>query len=855
MVLHFINLGSLVQGWGNAQDTLSEQVREEKYRTASYAYDTKSTFFRESLSSLAAFNLEELPATGLADIKKLIRDLSSLSTERVEDLQLFKDNPKALQNLVLITEYSPDPQVKSQSSKLLANIMRNSFSARAMPSNADKINMEKFLKIIEADGEISKSSAAVDFLNTLNAQLGGLHQNLSKFFANLEGGLDANVGKILSEPLKKGLIAGEITTILNDPMKMIETLRLNPNGNSAENKLLHQVLDLGAAVFQSKSSSSLDPAWQQLFKNVISAKTDAQVKKAVDAVQEKMIAAHEACSSHDAKIHNTNNLLSLVQVNLGLSPAKSGEDNKEILFSRIPRANYISLAGDGNKELREILVHDIYTQSQKNEIVWSNISKVLDKVTSPDLDTMINILLPSSQENGTYYSIQGPSGPTGLMIGKFNEQLRSNTNQEVIRLSCSGFERKALTECSDEEKKLFLTEVLKLDRDNPNSKRIQEVQRTNSKICIFDKAFEAVSRDLDKYVDNYPVNSDIQERLEHRLALAKRTLAKEQGIFYGNFVALNETLDKMSIPSYNGDQILNSSSFGEILKARLANLYDGEMIFTKMLADLAKKSEERKVTEPQELKDFQSAKLEQLKAALDPGISIYSDNNQKDIDYISYTIRANQGTCKLISLHNPYAESLLKKYEELEAVKKQDIPHDLSKELGKDHNSQIVKSMIRKTNLEHELEILFLKTISAEKDYSGSATSSCQAWLPSRLSGGLVTLIAEKEKRFTIVTDLVRSIQESLRQGGASISNQKDDTSARRFTEMLGVVQQSLFQSTDRSAENFGENLQKYYEVKNPSTANAVTEEPSMAKKCLIYLMRFISDFVLLKPTHFRMPF
>jgi hypothetical protein len=727
-----------------------------KSRTAACASDTSSSVFRDNLNLLASVDLnsKSLSSAELQvlenTLKPVIESLSSLCVEKTDDLQLFKNNPKAIQNLVLIaSEYPMNPEVKDQASKLLAAIIRNSLSPRAFSSNADKGNLEKFLKVIEASDKVEKYSAAVDFLSSLNGQRGGLTENLGKFYSTLEKGLDAGLGAVLSEPLQKGLIAQEISTILNDPMEFIETLKQSSTVlNTDENRLVHKILDLAASNFGvvADSNSGLDPKWQELFKNVISAKTDTQVKLAVGNVGQQMLETVNALSHHDSEVQSAENLLSLVKVNLGLYP-------------------------------------------------------------------------------------------------------------------------------DDSQKRAFLVQ-----------------------------AFSNIEGSLSKFLHNSPMNSSVEERLEFYLALQKRTLEQEQRDFNRNFVALSEILNKLSMPMVQEDgQIINSSGFGGILKQRLSDLYDGEMVFTKIVEDLGENDFEINAKNESPSKTAQALQLQQLVSSLQARQDILNGDHNKDSMYFNFALAAisdNRLEYERISSHNIYAAELLKHKDSIPDTKRelqailntQDSSNPCVQELNRylvaDQNSLLFKQIlenkqelktlgiysdlerlvIKKVKLEQDLDLLFFKTMAAEREHRLSTGTKSEDidltnLMPShgfdmekypllkdssifKDQNALNSLIEAKEEKSQVINNLIDVTVKSFTRDGSSFSSENANALAERFTEMLGVVKDSLFnEPNDRAAHNFRVNLKEYHSANINNTV--LDQAPALAQRFLIQIMRFIENLLV----------
>ena len=861
----------------NRADRRSQEFQRNssaKSRTLDYVNDTSSSVFRDNLNVLASVDLNSKSLSSVEldklekTLKSVIGSLSSLNVEKTDDLQLFKNNPKAIQNLVLIaSEYPMNPEVKNQASKLLAAIMRNSLSPSAFLSNADKGNLEAFLKIIEASDKTEKCSAAVDFLSSLNGQRGGLTENLGKFYSTLEKGLDAGLGAVLSEPLKKGFIAKEISTILNDPMEFIETLKQSSTVlNTGENQLSHKILDLAASSFGEAAGSDLDPKWQEIFKNVISAKTDNQVKLAVDKLSVQIRKTVDALSAHDSTVQNVENLLSLVKANLGLHP------NNQI---------YLGDSSDSSIDdtMKKILVNEIYTNSEKNTIVWSNIDKVLDQINGRDLDQMIYVLAAKKDASGlrtfnpnlhlNILDIKNPPAPDNIA-------LTFNTTRGMVSDTLDSF--------SDSQKRDFLLQVFAGNLDS-----------------VEEEAFLDIKKRLPEILNDFPVNDSIEERLEAYLALQKRTLKQEQKDFNKNFVAVSEILKTLSMPMVqeNG-QIINSSGFGGILKQRLSDLYDGEMVFTKIVEGLGENDFEINTASKSSSKTVQTLQLQQLVSSLEARQDTQNHDHNGDSMYFNFALSAikdNRFEYERISSHNIYAAKLLEHEKsnfnavgDLRKVLDAQDPSNtciqkLRGYLGSDQNALLFKQvlenkqelvtlgiynqleelLIKKVKSEQDLDLLFFKTMAAEREYklsTGTKPENINLTNLLRIYGfdeekypllkdssifknenALNSLIEAKEKKSNVMTNLIDATVKSFNKDDSAIFNNNANTLAERFTEMLGVVKESLFnEPNDKAADNFKVNLKRYHSDNISSTI--VDDASSLAQRFLVQIMRFINDFI-----------
>ncbi|MBU6196275.1 MAG: hypothetical protein KGO93_01750 [Cyanobacteria bacterium REEB446] len=882
-----------VQGYkDNRANRRSEQFQRnlsEKSRTADYANDTSSSVFRDNLNILASIDLNSTSLSSVElekTLKPVMESLSSLCVEKTDDLQLFKNNPKAIQNLVLLaSEYDSDPEMKDQSSKLLAAVMRNSLSPSAFSSNADKGNLEKFLKVIEASDKVEKYSAAVDFLTSLNGQRGGLTENLGKFYSTLEKGLDAGLGAVLSEPLQKGLIAKEISTILNDPMNFIEILKQSSTGvNTGENQLSHKILDLAASSFGEAAGSVLDPKWQELFKNVISAKTDTQVKLAVDELSKQMLNTVKALSAHDSKVQNVENLLSLVKVNLDLHP------NNQI---------YLGDSSDSSIDdaMKKILVNE-YTNSEKDTLVWSNVDKVLDCIHGQDLDEMIYVLAAKADASGLrsfHTSLNLNILDTMNPLAPDNIALTFNTPRGMVH--------NTLDSLNDSQKRAFLVQAFAENNQVTTNERDALLNAQNmSGVKVFDQAFSNIQGRLSEVLHSFPVNHSIEERLETYLALQKRTLEQEQKDFNKNFVALSEVLNKLSMPMVqeNG-QIINSSGFGGILKQRLSGLYDGEMVFTKILEGLGENDFEINTVAKSSSKTAQTLQLQQLVSSLEARRDNRDHDHNEDSMYFDLADCAmfdNRLEYERIASHNIYAAELLKHQDsipdmkrEFQAVLNTQDPRNacvrrLKAYLEADQNSllftQILENkqelvklgiysdlerlVIKKVKLEQDLDLLFFKTMAAEREHRLSTGTKSEDidltnLMPShgfdmekypllkdssifKDQNALNSLIEAKEKKSKVMNDLISTTVKSFSQDDSTLSNKKANVLAERFTEMLGVVKDSLFnEPNDRAAHNFKVNLQEYHSANINNTV--LDQAPALAQRFLIQIMRFIENLLV----------
>ena len=912
-------VATAVQGYkDNRANGRSDQFQRnlsEKSRTAAYASDTSSSVFRDNLNVLASVDLNSKSLSSVEldklekTLKPVIESLSSLDVEKADDLQLFKNNPKAIQNLVLIaSEYPMNPAVKNQASKLLAAIMRNSLSPSAFLSNADKGNLEAFLKIIEASDKTQKYFAAVDFLSSLNGQRGELTENLGKFYSTLQEGLDAGLGKIISKPLQERLIAQEISVILNDPMKFIDQLKQSSTGvNTGENQLSHKILDLAASSFGEAAGSALDPKWHELFKNVISAKTDTQVKLAVDEVSKQMLNTvgleydfktntftFKALAGHYSKVQNVENLLSLVKVNLDLHP-----NNNRSLPSRPENQIYLGASSDPSIDdaMKKILVNEIYTNSEKNTLVWSNIDKVLDCIHGQDLDEMIYVLAAKADASG---------------LRQFNRDLCLNVldttnplapdNIALIFNTQRGMVSGTLGSLTDSQKRDFLLQASPQNLATAEQKALLEAEDASGG-KFFNKAFSNIKGKLPEMLHNFPVNHSVEERLETHLALQKRTLEQEQKDFNKNFVALSGVLNKLSIPMLQADgQIINSLGFGGILKQRLSDLYDGEMVFTKILEDLGENDFEINTVAKSSSKTAQTLQLQQLVSSLQARRDTLNADHNEDAMYFNFAYSAisdNRLEYERISSHNIYAAELLKKHQDsipdmkrkFHAILNTQDPSNtcvrrLKAYLEADQNSllftQILENkqelvtlgiysdlerlVIEKVKLEQDLDLLFFKTMAAEREHKLSTGTKSENidltnLMPShgfdmekypllkdssifKDQNALNSLIEAKEKKSQVVNDLIDVTVKSFSQDDSTLSNKKANVLAERFTDMLGVVKDSLFnEPNDRAAHNFRVNLEEYHSANINNTV--LDQAPALAQRFLIQIMRFIENLLV----------
>lgn len=875
-----------VKGYGaNGANGISLFKRNlsEKSRTAAYASDTSSSVFRDNLNILASIDLNSKALSSVElekTLKPVMESLSSLNVEKTDDLQLFKNNPKAIQNLVLLaSEYGDNPEIKDSSSKLLATIMRNSLSSSVFSSNADKGNLEKFLKVIEASDKVEKYSAAVDFLSSLNGQRGGLTENLGKFYSTLEKGLDAGLGAVLSEPLQKGLIAKEISTILNDPMNFIETLKQSSTGvNTAENQLSHQILDLAASSFGEAAGSALDPKWHELFKNVISAKTDTQVKLAVGKIGEQMLETVNALSHHDSEVQSAANLLSLVKVNLGLYP------NDSSLSSRPENQIYLGDSSDSSIDyaMKKVLVNEIYSDSEKNTLVWSNIDKVLDRINGPDLDQMIYVLAAKADASG----LRSFSAGLSLNVSNTTNPLAPD-NITLTFNTPMGMVSDTLDSLSDSQKRAFLVQAF----------------AENNQVTTDERDALLDAQNMSGVLNNFPVNHSVEQRLETYLALQKRTLEQEQEDFNKNFVAVSEILNKLSMPMLqeNG-QIVNSSGFGGILKQRLSDLYDGEMVFTKIVEDLGENDFEINTVAKSSSKTAQTLQLQQLVSSLQARQDTQNGDHNEDSMYFNVAltaIRDNTAEYERISSHNTYAAELLQKYntsipetrkEFQDLLNAQDPSNTCVQELNRylvaDQNSLLFKQIlenkqelktlgiysdlerlvIKKVKLEQDLDLLFFKTMAAERVHRlSTGTKSGDIDLTNLMpshgfdmekypllkdssifkdQNALNSLIEAKEEKSQVINNLIDVTVKSFIQDDSTLSSKKANALAERFTEMLGVVKDSLFnEPNDRAAHNFKVNLEKYHSANINNTV--LDPAPALAQRFLIQIMRFIENLLV----------
>lgn len=904
-----------VEGYkANRANRRSEEFQRnlsEKSRTAAYASDTSSSVFRDNLNVLASIDLNSKSLSSVElekTLKPVMESLSSLNVEKTDDLQLFKNNPKAIQNLVLLaSEYGDNPEIKDSSSKLLAAIIRNSLSPSAFLSNADKGNLEEFLKIIEASNKVEKYSAAVDFLSSLNGQRGGLTENLGKFYSALEKGLDAGLGKTISEPLQRGLIAKEISVILNDPMNFIETLKQSSTGvNTGENQLSHKILDLAASSFGEAAGSALDPKWHELFKNVISAKTDTQVKLAVDEVSKQMLNTvgleydcktntftFKALAGHYSKVQNVENLLSLVKVNLDLHP-----NNNRSLPSRPENQIYLGDSSDSSIDdaMKKILVNEIYTNPEKNTLVWSNVDKVLDRINGHDLDEMIYVLAAKADASGLR------SFHAGLnlnILDMMNPLVPDNI--ALIFNTQRGMVHGTLESLDDNQKRAFLVQAFAKIQDSREKDALLDAQNMSG-VKVFDQAFSNIKGRLSEVLHNFPVNHSVEERLETYLALQKRTLEQEQKDFNKNFVAVSDVLNKLSMPivQENG-QIINSPGFGGILKQRLSDLYDGEMVFTKIVEDLGKNDFEINAKNESPSKTIQTLQLQQLVSSLQARQDNRDADHNKDSMYsifADYAISDNRLEYERISSHNIYAAELLKHQDsipdtkrEFQAILNTQDPSNtcvrkLKACLEADQNSLLFKHIlenkqelvtlgiysdlerlvIKKVKLEQDLDLLFFKTMAAEREHKLSTGTKSENidltnLMPShgfdmekypllkdssifKDQNALNSLIEAKEKKSKVVNNLIDVTVKSFSQDDSTLSNKKANVLAERFTEMLGVVKDSLFnEPNDRAAHNFKVNLQEYHSANINNTV--LDQAPALAQRFLIQIMRFIENLLV----------
>ncbi|MEB3314881.1 MAG: hypothetical protein VKK32_01535 [Candidatus Melainabacteria bacterium] len=879
--------------------SLFKRNLSEKSRTADYVSNTSSSVFRDNLNILASIDLNSKSLSSVElekTLKPVMESLSSLNVEKTDDLQLFKDNPKAIQNLVLLaSEYGDNPEIKDSSSKLLATIMRNSLSPSVFSSNADKENLEKFLKVIEASDKVEKYSAAVDFLSSLNGQRGGLAENLGKFYSTLEKGLDAGLGAVLSEPLQKGLIAKEISTILNDPMNFIETLKQSSTGvNTAENQLSHQILDLAASSFGEAAGSALDPKWHELFKNVISAKTDTQVRLAVGKIGEQMLETVNALSHHDSEVQSAANLLSLVKVNLGLYP------NDSSLSSRPENQIYLGDSSDSSIDyaMKKVLVNEIYSDSEKNTLVWSNIDKVLDRINGPDLDQMIYVLAAKADASG----LRSFSAGLSLNVSNITNPLAPD-NITLTFNTPMGMVSDTLDSLSDSQKRTFLFRSFGQNRIDTTEQRALLEAKDVSGGRFFNKAFSDIKARLPEMLNNFPVNHSIEERLETYLALQKRTLEQEQKDFNKNFVALSEALNKLSMPIIQEDgKIVNSSGFGEILKQRLSDLYDGEMVFTKILESLGENDFEINTVAKSSSKTAQTLQLQQLVSSLQARQDTQNGDHNEDSMYFNVAltaIRDNTAEYERISSHNTYAAELLQKYntsipetrkEFQDLLNAQDPSNTCVQELNRylvaDQNSLLFKQIlenkqelvtlgiysdlerlvIKKVKLEQDLDLLFFKTMAAERVHRlSTGTKSGDIDLTNLMpshgfdmekypllkdssifkdQNALNSLIEAKEEKIQVINNLIDVTVKSFSQDDSTLSNKSANALAERFAEMLGVVKDSLFnEPNDRAAHNFKVNLQEYHSANINNTV--LDQAPALAQRFLIQIMRFIENLLV----------
>jgi hypothetical protein len=875
-----------VRGYGaNGANGISLFKRNlsEKSRTAAYASDTSSSVFRDNLNILASIDLNSKALSSVElekTLKPVMESLSSLNVEKTDDLQLFKNNPKAIQNLVLLaSEYGDNPEIKDSSSKLLATIMRNSLSPSVFSSNADKGNLEKFLKVIEASDKVEKYSAAVDFLSSLNGQRGGLTENLGKFYSTLEKGLDAGLGAVLSEPLQKGLIAKEISTILNDPMNFIETLKQSSTGvNTAENQLSHQILDLAASSFGEAAGSALDPKWHELFKNVISAKTDTQVKLAVGKIGEQMLETVNALSHHDSEVQSAANLLSLVKVNLGLYP------NDSSLSSRPENQIYLGDSSDSSIDyaMKKVLVNEIYSDSEKNTLVWSNIDKVLDRINGPDLDQMIYVLAAKADASG----LRSFSAGLSLNVSNTTNPLAPD-NITLTFNTPIGMVSDTLDSLSDSQKRAFLVQAF----------------AENNQVTTDERDALLDAQNMSGVLNNFPVNHSVEQRLETYLALQKRTLEQEQKDFNKNFVAVSEVLNKLSMPMLQeSGQIVNSSGFGGVLKQRLSDLYDSEMVFTKIVEDLGENDFEINAKNESPSKTAQTLQLQQLVSSLQARQDILNGDHNKDSMYFNVAltaIRDNTAEYELISSHNTYATELLQKYntsipetrkEFQDLLNAQDPSNTCVQELNRylvaDQNSLLFKQIlenkqelktlgiysdlerlvIKKVKLEQDFDLLFFKTMAAERVHRlSTGTKSGDIDLTNLMpshgfdmekypllkdssifkdQNALNSLIEAKEEKIQVINNLIDVTVKSFSQDDSTLLNKNANALAERFTEMLGVVKDSLFnEPNDRAAHNFKVNLEKYHSANINNTV--LDQAPALAQRFLIQIMRFIENLLV----------
>ena len=869
----------------NGADRRSQEFQRNlsaKSRTADYVSDTSSSVFRDNLNILASIDLNSKALSSVElekTLKPVMESLSSLNVERTDDLQLFKDNPKAIQNLVLLaSEYGDNPEIKDSSSKLLATIMRNSLSPSVFSSNADKGNLEKFLKVIEASDKVEKYSAAVDFLSSLNGQRGGLTENLGKFYSTLEKGLDAGLGAVLSEPLQKGLIAKEISTILNDPMNFIETLKQSSTGvNTAENQLSHQILDLAASSFGEAAGSALDPKWHELFKNVISAKTDTQVKLAVGKIGEQMLETVNALSHHDSEVQSAANLLSLVKVNLGLYP------NDSSLSSRPENQIYLGDSSDSSIDyaMKKVLVNEIYSDSEKNTLVWSNIDKVLDRINGPDLDQMIYVLAAKADASG----LRSFSAGLSLNVSNTTNPLAPD-NITLTFNTPMGMVSDTLDSLSDSQKRAFLVQAF----------------AENNQVTTDERDALLDAQNMSGVLNNFPVNHSVEQRLETYLALQKRTLEQEQEDFNKNFVAVSEVLNKLSMPMLQeSGQIVNSSGFGGILKQRLSDLYDGEMVFTKILESLGENDFEINTVAKSSSKTAQTLQLQQLVSSLQARQDILNGDHNKDSMYFKFAdcaIFDNRLEYERISSHNIYAAELLKHKDSIPDTKRelqailntQDSSNPCVQELNRylvaDQNSLLFKQIlenkqelktlgiysdlerlvIKKVKLEQDLDLLFFKTMAAERVHRlSTGTKSGDIDLTNLMpshgfdmekypllkdssifkdQNALNSLIEAKEEKSQVINNLIDVTVKSFSQDDSTLLNKNANALAERFTEMLGVVKDSLFnEPNDRAAHNFKVNLKEYHFANINNTV--LDQAPALAQRFLIQIMRFIENLLV----------